>query len=106
MNKEYKIAVPRNEGRVNKLIEEVCDLDLLEQETEKDLNTEIANLKKEAREKIKDLRMKRLRAIAAICAFYLKNRNELTRDGKRKIVKFVSGEFGCFFPSKKNRDII
>ncbi|MFZ5559460.1 MAG: host-nuclease inhibitor Gam family protein [Patescibacteria group bacterium] len=91
-----KIEIPDSKTEVEIFITELAMFQKEAEEIENRLKKAVTALKIDADKRVKKINEIILRRVAAIYSFFLKNKKELTKDGKISIVKLSNGEMEVF----------
>jgi len=104
MEKENKATLD-NAYAVEKAIEKIADLQNQESKIVEAANAKIKRIRDEANTEVSE-KEKQIRELALkIFSYYRKNKKELTRDGRLKMVKLYAGSFREYFTPRAVRII-
>lgn len=92
----FEVIIPQSKEKAKRVSDEVGGLQMQEERIKQRLKKRIAELETKAAEEIDTLRQKMISHLASLYGFYQKNWEELTEEGKRKIIDISFGEFGIY----------
>ena len=91
------IKIPENAAQTDELIRKIAELQKKGNKIAEEANTRIKEIRNCANKEISALEDQISELASAIFDYYLKNKKELTVDGKLKIVKLCEGYFWEYF---------
>ena len=99
MNKKEKTVkpmIPKSTAEAKKLIQEIGEFQVKQQEIERRMSEEVKKIKNEAVRKIGFKLRAIQRRMIGLFIFYQNNWGELTQEGKIKTVNLISGQIGSY----------